>query len=72
MDLVFKETTIKSINILVNCRNFAIEMDETINMDVVMAVGNFLARDKDKDGSRFIWGKFYTGIGIGFNKVLIK
>ena len=54
MDLVFKETITKSINILVNCRNFAFEMDETNNMDVVLAVGNFLARDKDKDGSRFI------------------
>lgn len=38
------------MNIVINCRNFAIEMDDTKYIDVAMMVGNFLARPvKDKD-----------------------
>lgn len=52
VDLIFKNMLCKPINILVNCRNFAIEMRDVKNLDVVTAVGNFMAREKDKEASR--------------------
>ena len=49
---MFDNKMFTPINILVNCRNFAIELIHAQNLIVAMAVGSFLARPKENEETK--------------------
>lgn len=52
IDLRIKDFQHKPVNILINNKNFAIEMADSNNLDIVTCLGNLLARCKDSKESK--------------------